>query len=190
LQQEVDMVTEKGLARGSAAHRSGKRGGEMVGGPRADGTRSDVDRLLAPIIERAGMDLEAVEITPAGRRQLLRVVVDRDGGVDLDDVAGLSHDLSQALDASAVMGERPYTLEVTSPGVDRPLTQPRHWRRAVGRLVAIPSEPGADTVGRVTEADENGVVLDVDGDGRRYAYSELPPGRVEVEFRRREGGAR
>ncbi len=80
------------------------------------------------------MDLEGIRVTAAGRRQVLRVVVDADGGVSLDDIALASRELSVKLDNSAEMGEQPYTLEVSSPGVDRPLTQPRHWRRAIGRL--------------------------------------------------------
>jgi ribosome maturation factor RimP len=80
------------------------------------------------------IDLEAVKLTSAGRRVLLRVVIDADGGISLDDIAEVSRELSAKLDASDVMGETPYTLEVTSPGTDRPLTQPRHWRRAAGSV--------------------------------------------------------
>ena len=83
------------------------------------------------------MDLESIRVTAAGRRRLLRVVVDSDHGVSLDDAAAVSRQLSAALDSVAVMGDFPYTLEVSSPGVDRPLTDPRHWRRAAGRLVQV-----------------------------------------------------
>ena len=70
-----------------------------------------------------------MEITPAGKRRILRIAVDKDGGVTLDDVAEATREISRVLDASDAMGEQPYTLEVTSRGVDRPLTLPRHWRR-------------------------------------------------------------
>ena len=90
-----------------------------------------------------GLDLEAVELTPAGRRRVLRVAVDKDGGVTLDDVAEATKEVSRLLDASDVMGEQPYTLEVTSPGIDRPLTLPRHWRRNAGRLVKVTTHDGA-----------------------------------------------
>ena len=93
------------------------------------------------------MDLESVKVTTAGRRRLLRLVVDSDGGVSLDDAALASRELSAKLDASDVMGDMPYTLEVSSPGVDRPLTQPRHWQRAVGRLVRVPLTPAARQIG-------------------------------------------
>jgi len=84
------------------------------------------------------MDLESVRVGSAGRRRLLRVIVDADGGVSLDGIALVSREVSARLDATGAMGEAPYTLEVSSPGVDRPLTLPRHWRRAVGRLVRVP----------------------------------------------------
>ena len=91
--------------------------------------------IIRPVVAAAGMDLESVRVSAAGRRRLLRVVVDSDQGVSLDDAATVSRQLSAALDTVAVMGDFPYTLEVSSPGVDRPLIDPRHWRRAVGRLV-------------------------------------------------------
>jgi ribosome maturation factor RimP len=102
-----------------------------------------LERLLEPVVRAAGLDLESVRVGSAGRRRLLRVVVDADGGVDLDNIALVSREASARLDDTGAMGEAPYTLEVSSPGVDRPLTQPRLWRRAVGRLVRVPvSGPG------------------------------------------------
>ena len=94
--------------------------------------------VAEPVVRALGMDLESVKVTTAGRRRLLRMVVDSDRGVSLDDAALASRELSAKLDASDVMGDMPYTLEVSSPGVDRPLTQPRHWQRAMGRLVRVP----------------------------------------------------
>jgi ribosome maturation factor RimP len=128
------------------------------------------------------MDLESVRVTAAGRRRLLRVVVDSDRGVSLDDAAVISRNLSAALDSVAVMGDFPYTLEVSSPGVDRPLTDVRHWRRAVGRLVRVPVADSGAVAGRVLSADADGVTLDVEGARRRFAYGVLGAGAVQVEF--------
>ena len=89
-----------------------------------------LSRVLEPVVSAAGLDLESVRVVAAGRRRLLRVVVDGDGSPGLDDIAELSRSLSAELDSSGVMGEMAYTLEVSSPGVDRPLTAERHWRRA------------------------------------------------------------
>ena len=107
------------------------------GGGRGSDDESRIADVIRPVVAAAGMDLESVRVTAAGRRRLLRVVVDSDRGVSLDDAAAVSRELSAALDTVAVMGDFPYTLEVSSPGVDRPLTDNRHWRRAVGRLVQV-----------------------------------------------------
>ena len=99
--------------------------------------RARLVEVLEPAVTRAGFDLEEVTVQRAGSRSLLRVVVDRDGGVDLDSVAAASKVVGDVLDANGDAMPGPYVLEVTSPGVDRPLTEPRHWRRAVGRLVLV-----------------------------------------------------
>ena len=149
------------------------------GSPEIEGRIADV---IGPVIAAAGMDLESVRVSAAGRRRLLRVVVDSDRGVSLDDAAAISRKLSAALDATPVMGDFPYTLEVSSPGVDRPLTDPRHWRRAVGRLVQVTAADAGPISGRVLAADADGVTLDVAGDRRRFGYAALGAGAVQVEF--------
>ena len=83
------------------------------------------------------------------------------------------------------MGEQPYTLEVTSRGVDRPLTLPRHWRRNADRLVKVTSTDGGTTTGRILEAGEESAVLDVDGTRTEVAYAEVAKALVQVEFNRK-----
>jgi len=167
------------------APRSG-RGGSGQQRPRpAAAAPVDEDKVadvIRPVVEAAGMDLEAVRVTAAGRRRLLRVVVDSDLGVSLDDAAAVSRQLSAALDSVAVMGDFPYTLEVSSPGVDRPLTDPRHWRRAAGRLVQVTAEDAGAITGRVVSADSDGVTLDVGGTHRQFGYAALSAGAIQVEF--------
>ena len=153
--------------------------------PAAGGSPEIEDRIadvIGPVIAAAGMDLESVRVSAAGRRRLLRVVVDSDQGVSLDDAAAVSRKLSAALDAAPVMGDFPYTLEVSSPGVDRPLTDPRHWRRAVGRLVQVTAADAGPISGRVLAADSDGVTLEVAGDHRRFGYAALGAGAIQVEF--------
>lgn len=140
--------------------------------------------LLEPVLAEVGLDLEGIELTPAGKRRVLRVVVDSDNGVDLDTVGEVTQEVSQTLDTSDVMGTKPYVLEVTSPGVDRPLTQPRHWRRSRGRLVKVSLVEGGQVTGRVTDSDDQGVTLDVKGRPRTFAYSAIGKAKVQVEFRR------
>jgi ribosome maturation factor RimP len=140
--------------------------------------------LLGPVVAERGLDLEDVVVTPAGKRRLLRVIVDQDGGVELDAVAAVSSAVSQVLDESSVMGGAPYVLEVTSPGVDRPLTEPRHWRRNVSRLVKAGLADGTTVLGRISAADDESVTLDVDGVERRLELAAVTSGRVQVEFNR------
>lgn len=145
--------------------------------------------VLAPVVADTGYDLEDVTVTSAGRRSLVRVIVDADGGVDLDAIADVSRVVSDAMDADAPGGPAfagPYVLEVTSPGVDRPLTEPRHWRRAVGRLVQVRvgGSDGETVTGRVQAAEGSGVVLDVDGTAREIAWHELGAAKVQIEFNR------
>jgi ribosome maturation factor RimP len=140
--------------------------------------------LIQPVAAAAGMDLESVRVTVVGKRRLLRVVVDSDRGVSLDDAADVSREVSAMLDATDVMGEVPYTLEVSSPGVDRPLTEPRHWRRAVGRLVRVKVEESGRVQGRILAADERGTTLDIDGAERTFEYGALGAGHIQVEFGR------
>jgi ribosome maturation factor RimP len=132
----------------------------------------------------AGLVLEDVAVQSAGRRRIVRVVVDLPddalGGVPMESVATVSQLLSQRLDDADAMGGAPYVLEVTSPGVDRPLTERRHWLRARGRLVRVTLRAGGTHTGRLTEVTDEGVVVD----GRTVVWDDAARGRVEVEFNR------
>ena len=188
----------RGAAEGGRSSRTAPRGAVQGGRssqtpPRRTeaGNSADEDRIadvIRPVVAAAGMDLESVRVTAAGRRRLLRVVVDSDRGVSLDDAAAVSRELSAALDTVAVMVDFPYTLEVSSPGVDRPLTDYRHWRRAAGRLVRVTvtdSEGTRLVSGRISAADADGVTLDVEDDPetrRRFPYAVPGPGAIQVEF--------
>jgi len=157
-----------------------------AGGRSAAQGREDLLRLLTPAVHESGYDLEDVTISQAGRRSLVRVIVDADGGVDLDGIAEVSRVVSDVLDRDADGGAAftgPYVLEVSSPGVDRPLTERRHWRRATGRLVTV-SIADRSVTGRVLEANDSGVTLDVDGTRTEAPWAQLGRGKVQVEFTR------
>lgn len=147
--------------------------------------------LLEPLVAARDLDLEEIEVTPAGKRRVLRIVVDSDEGVQLDECAELSREASQVLDDSDVMGGAPYTLEVTSPGADRPLTELRHYRRAVGRLIKAQLHEGGELVARITAVDDAGLDLEVPGvkgrkpTTRRVSFGEIAKARVELEFNRK-----
>ncbi|TFV58762.1 ribosome maturation factor RimP [Geodermatophilus sp. DF01-2] len=176
----------------------------MSAASRTDPVATRLAGLVAPVVEAAGYDLEELVVTPAGRRSVVRVVVDRDAGVTLDEVAEVSRAVSTALDEhDGEFGSVPYVLEVTSPGVDRPLTEPRHWRRNAGRLVTVgvgPAGAAEQVTARVLEVDDTGVALAVEAKGRPGAkkrpptrrqvpWQELGAGRVQVEFGRHEAPA-
>ena len=145
-------------------------------------------KLVRPVIEAAGCDLEDLTVTAAGRRSVVRILVDNDAGVTLDDVAEVSRAVGAALDAAdeadpGLLGAS-YVLEVSSPGVDRPLTEPRHWRRNIGRLVSVTPRQGTAVAGRVVATDDIGITLDLDGEQRTLAYTAVVRAAVQVEFSR------
>jgi len=144
--------------------------------------------LLGPILSRYALELEAVEVIPAGRRRLLRIVVDGDGpdgrGPLLDDLAEASSALSAALDQAALAGESPYTLEVSSRGVSRPLRLPQHWRRNRGRLVAVTTGQGESFTGRIVDSSDDTALLDIGGERREVALADVSKALVQVELNR------
>jgi len=160
--------------------------GDQHGGT-PSGARDALTRALRPVVTDAvaglGFDLESLDVIAAGRRRLVKVVVDADDGVELDLLSDVSRAVSAALDTSDDVLGGPYTLEVTSPGVDRPLTRPRHWRRARLRLVRVRPHDGAEYTCRVGRADDTGVEVLVDGALRRIEYRTVARAAVEVEFR-------
>jgi ribosome maturation factor RimP len=173
------------------------------GSRRPDPATERLTGWIEPAVGAAGYELEELVVTPAGRRSIVRVVVDRDEGVTLDDVAEVSRVVSAVLDENdGDLGRSPYVLEVTSPGVDRPLTEPRHWRRNTGRLVTVPVGPAGapeQVTARITAVDDAGVTLAVEAKAkpgakkrppvaRRVPWAQLGTGRVQVEFGRAGGG--
>lgn len=153
----------------------------------ASGTPEITDRIagvLTSPLEALGLDLEAVDLSKAGKRSVLRVAVDKDGGVDMDDIAEATKAVSAVLDDSPLMGTNAFTLEVSSPGVDRPLTLPRHWRRNQTRLVKVEVADGEPVTGRIVASDESGATLDVEGTEQVIAYDAVTRAKIQIEFKR------
>ena len=151
----------------------------------SDVSQRRIRSLVEPVVSAAGFEVDSLTVIAAGRRSILRLTVDADDGVDLDSVAKVSRAVSDVLDeAGATAFAGPYSLEVSSPGVDRPLTDERHWRRAIGRLVTV-SVDGKAVTARVTAVEPSGVTLrDAFGKTIAAAWSSLGTGRVQVEFSR------
>ncbi|MET9513085.1 ribosome maturation factor RimP [Streptomyces flavidovirens] len=156
-------------------------------------TQSDRLRaLLEPLVSAEGLDLEDIEVSRAGRRRQLRIVVDSDEGVELDACAELSRSISEKLDETDAMGEGEYVLEVSSPGADRPLSEHRHYVRATGRLAKLTLNDATELVARILTVDDEGLDLEVPGvkgrkpTARRVAFADIAKARVEIEFSRKD----
>ncbi|WP_030784444.1 ribosome maturation factor RimP [Streptomyces sp. NRRL S-920] len=149
-------------------------------------------QLLEPLVSSQDLDLEEIEVASVGRKRVLRVVIDSDDGVDLDQIAEVSRLLSAKLDETDVMGEGEYDLEVGSPGAERALTEHRHYLRAVDRLVKFQLTAGDELVARILTVDDEGLDLEVPGvkgrkaTTRRIAFDEIDKARVQVEFNRKD----
>ena len=166
---------------------------------------------LAPTLQPLDLVVEEVTVMPAGKRRVVRVLVDRNLTLDapvtevvppvtLDEVSDATRLVSDELDESNIMGEQPYTLEVSSPGTDRPLTQPRHFARNVTRLVSLTLADETKVRGRITSADADGIELTPEADGTskgafssaettRFNYTQITSAKVQVEFTRANGDA-
>lgn len=163
-------------------------------------TADEIRTAVTPVLVDRGLVVEDVTVTPVGKRRVARIAVDRalddetgdvtdtTASLSLDEIAEATRIISDVLDAGDVMGERPYTLEVTSPGVDRPLTRPRHYQRNVGRLVRLTVHDAEPVTGRIAAADGDRVVVDVAADRRTPAerreirYAVINRAVIEVEF--------
>lgn len=145
-----------------------------------------LETLVNDCVSSLGMDVEAVELSSGGRRKVLRIALDVDGGIGIDHITDATRALSEVLDSSDVMGAEPYTLEVTSRGVERPLTLPRHWRRNAGRLVRVTLEDDITLDGRIGDSDDTGVQLTTKKDTTRIAYDQIVTALVQTELNRKD----
>lgn len=151
---------------------------------------ADLDQQLSdlarPLAERADVDLVAVEVKGEGSRRRVRVIVDRKGGVDLATCQRISRELGKALDDVDPLSQR-YTLEVTSPGTDRPLDDQRAFDRVEGRrvkaILRVDEDSTREVRGTVTRAEANAVVLTTeDGTAVEVAYDEIIKATQELPW--------
>ena len=148
---------------------------------------SNLTELLNPAVTRAGFVLEEVSVTPVGKRRLISVVVDCENrNPSLDEVTVVSKEVSSILDTYSQLGEMPFTLEVTTPGIDRPLTELRHWKKNIGRLVKITPNTGEKYVARIKEVLPREVVLELKNQESKVQFSDIALAQIEVEFNRKE----
>jgi ribosome maturation factor RimP len=146
--------------------------------------------LISPAVTEAGFYLEEVQIASAGSHRTVTCVVDGPAPLNLDQVTVVSRMISERLDSADVMGDTPFTLEVTSPGVDRPLTEARHWTKNLTRLIKTTLNDGSVITGRLTEFDETNAILVENIKGRiknhTVAFADIKRAVVEIEFNRKD----
>ena len=153
--------------------------------------KDQISEHITPALHQAGYFLEDVNIVSPGQHRIVTVIVDGESGLNLDQVTVASKLVSELLDAAAFMGETPFTLEVTSPGIDRPLTLPRHFAKNVDRLLKVTKTDGLTVTGRILSNTENDVTLSVtekkDFKEVVVALADIKRATVEIEFNRKDG---
>jgi ribosome maturation factor RimP len=148
---------------------------------------NNLTELLGPVISKAGFVLEEITVTPVGKRRLVAVVIDREeSNPSLDEVTVVSKEVSAILDNYSQMGEMPFTLEVTTPGIDKPLVLPRHWKKNIGRLVKITPTQGEKYIARIQSFADNKVTLESKNESSVISLSDIAKAQIEVEFNRKE----
>jgi ribosome maturation factor RimP len=143
------------------------------------GKKEEIIAVITPALEALGFYLEDVTITSAGRRSMLTVIVDGDTHLSLDQVTAATKGISEIVEGIQSLGQTPFTLEVTSPGLDRPLTKPRHWRKNIDRLVKVILLDGSEVKGRVKYTSETSATIEE----QVVNFTDIKRATLEIEFK-------
>jgi len=143
------------------------------------GKKEDISAAITPALEALGFYLEDVTIISAGRRSMLTIIVDGDTHLSLDQVTSATKAIGEIVESIQSLGETPFTLEVTSPGLDRPLTKVRHWQKNINRLVKVVLLDGSEIKGRIKDVNEVSAIVDE----KNINYSDVKRATLEVEFK-------
>ena len=143
------------------------------------GKKEDISAAITPALEALGFYLEDVIIISAGRRSMLTVIVDGDTHLSLDQVTSATKAIGEIVESVQSLGETPFTLEVTSPGLDRPLTKVRHWQKNINRLVKVVLLDGLEIKGRIKDVNEVSATIDE----KNISYSDIKRATLEIEFK-------
>lgn len=147
---------------------------------------ANLTELLTPAIKTLGFVLEEIKVTPVGKRRIIAVIVDQeDKNPNLDEVTVVSREVSNVLDNYSQLGDQPFTLEVTTPGVDRPLVLPRHWQKNLGRLVKVVKIDGQTVSGRISSVSDVSAAIEVAGKSVEVLFGDVKRAQIEIEFNRK-----
>ena len=149
-----------------------------------------ISQLVTPAVEAEGFFLEDVQLVSPGKHRIVTCIVDGESSLNLYQVTTVSRLIAELLDVAPFMGDTPFTLEVTSPGVDRPLTKPRHFAKNFDRLLKVTQIDGVIVTGRILANSETGVTLTVtekkESKEVTIALSDIKRAQVEIEFNRKD----
>lgn len=147
---------------------------------------ANLTELLTPAIKTLGFVLEEIKVTPVGKRRIIAVIVDQEEkNPNLDEVTVVSREVSNILDNYSQLGDQPFTLEVTTPGVDRPLVLPRHWQKNLGRLVKVVKIDGQTVSGRISSVSDISAAIEVAGKSVEVLFGDVKRAQIEIEFNRK-----
>ena len=147
---------------------------------------ANLTELLTPAIKTLGFVLEEIKVTPVGKRRIIAVIVDQEEkNPNLDEVTVVSREVSNILDNYSQLGDQPFTLEVTTPGVDRPLVLPRHWLKNLGRLVKVVKIDGQTVSGRISSVSDVSAAIEVAGKSVEVLFGDVKRAQIEIEFNRK-----
>ena len=142
--------------------------------------QADIAQVISPIIESNGNYLEEVKVANLGKKKLITVIIDSDTHLNLDQVTAVTRSISDAIENLASLGTTPFTLEVTSPGIDRPLTLPRHWRKNIGKLAKIDLGEGKSIESRILSVTEDSVILE----SGEVKFAQIKKATLVIEFKK------
>lgn len=147
---------------------------------------TNLENTIRPVVEGAGLELVDLSFHREGGRRILRVTVDREGGVDLGTIAETSERVSRRLDLEEVLGEARYTLEVSSPGIERPLRSPADFARHVGEKVKVrtsrPVDGARRHTGTIVAAGDEAVTVTTEEGDREIAFADIASARTVFEW--------
>ncbi|MCX6448983.1 MAG: ribosome maturation factor RimP [Actinobacteria bacterium] len=143
------------------------------------GKKEEISAVITPALKSLGFYLEDITITSAGKRSMLTVIVDADNHLSLDQVTAATKAIGELVEGIQSLGDTPFTLEVTSPGIDRPLTKPRHWRKNIDRLIKVILLDGKEVKGRIKDASE----LSATVDQQVILFTDIKRAILEIEFK-------
>jgi ribosome maturation factor RimP len=152
--------------------------------------KDQIAELITPALQQAGYILEDVNLVTPGNHRIVTVIVDGESALNLDQVTVASKLVSELMDEAPFMGETPFTLEVTSPGIDRPLTLPRHFAKNVTRLLKVTKTDGEVVTGRIASNTDADVTLTVAVKKETkevvVSLADIKRAVVEIEFNRKD----